>query len=81
MHLFVVEHLHLQDNGEESAKLIGVYSSQQDLKKAVERRNFQPGFCDTPDDFTIDICEWDEDSWTEGYVTTYHTGLSSAEEK
>jgi hypothetical protein len=60
MDLFVVEHLHVQDDGEESLKLIGVYSSNENAGKAVERLRLQPGFCDTPDGFTIDPYTLDE---------------------
>ena len=69
MDLFVVEHLNVHEDGEESIKLIGVYSSQEAAQKAVDRLKLRPGFCDTPDGFSIDRYLLDEDNWTDGYVT------------
>jgi len=69
MDLFVVEHLHVLKDGDESIKLIGVYSSQEAAQKAADRLRLRPGFCDTPDGFSIDRYSLDEDNWTDGYVT------------
>jgi len=65
----VVEHLHVLEDGEESMKLIGVYSSQEAAQRAVDRLKLQPGFRDTPEGFSIDPYSLDEDNWTDGYVT------------
>jgi hypothetical protein len=67
--LFVVQHLHVLEDGEECVKLIGIYSSQAAAQKAVDRLKLQPGFRDTPDGFSIDPYSLDEDNWTDGYVT------------
>ncbi len=67
--IFVVQHLHAQDDGEEDVKFIGVYSSRETAQAAVERLKLKPGFCDTPDGFSIDPYTLDEDSWTSGYFT------------
>jgi hypothetical protein len=69
MDLFIVEHLHIQHDGEESVKSIGVYSSKEAAEKAVERLRVQPGFCDAPDGFTIDRYTLDKDHWSDGYFT------------
>ena len=45
--VFVVQHVHTTKGGEEDIKLIGVYSSEQHAKDAVNRLIKQPGFCDT----------------------------------
>ena len=77
--VFVVEHLHVQDDGEESPKLIGVYSSKENAEKAVSRMKLLPGFGDTPDGFTIDTYTLDEDNWESGYVTIHHADTSDVE--
>lgn len=73
--VFVVEHLHVHKNGEEDAKLIGVYSSRGLAEKAVERMRLKPGFCETPEGFTIDLYRLDQDHWTEGFVTISREAL------
>jgi hypothetical protein len=70
--VYVVQHLHVQDDGEEDVKLIGVYSNREAAEQAVDRLRLQPGFCDTPDRFSIDPYTLDQDHWTEGYVTIVH---------
>ena len=64
--VFVVEHLHVLDDGEESVKLIGVYSNREAAQSAVDRHKLQPGFRDAPEGFTIDLYRLDEDHWTDG---------------
>ena len=77
--MFVVQHLHVLPQGEDDVKLIGVYSSLELARAAVERLRIQPGFKDHPsivncgidDDrqgFYIDEYHIDTDHWTEGYV-------------
>ncbi len=71
--LFVVQHVHVLENGEESVKFIGVYSSKEAAEHGVDRLRLRPGFCDTPDGFSIDPYSLDEDNWTEGYSTYRYT--------
>jgi hypothetical protein len=74
MDIFVVQHLHIHEDGEEDVKFIGVYSSREEAERAVERLKLQPGFCDVPDGFSIDPYGLDEDSgWAGGYVTVRHS--------
>lgn len=70
--VFVVEHLHVLDDGEESVKLIGVYSTRENAESAVDRLKLQPGFRDAIEGFTIDPYALDEDNWAEGYITMRH---------
>jgi hypothetical protein len=79
--VFVVEHLHVHDDGEEDAKLIGIYSTRTAAEKAVERLKLKPGFRDTPEGFTIDLYRLDEDHWTEGFVTVRHRMLETEEKQ
>lgn len=78
--VFVVQHLHVHDSGEECVKFIGVYESRSAAEEAVLRLADQPGFREHPnivrpeaDDpesgFYIDEYEIGKDHWTEGYVT------------
>ena len=67
--VFLVQHVHILEDGEESIKTIGIYSSKEAAQQAVERLRLQPGFCDTPEGFTVDLYWLDQDDWEEGYVT------------
>ena len=69
MDVFILHHVYTFDDAEEDVKLIGVYSSHATAMAAIERLRHQPGFCDTPEGFTIDQYTLDVDYWTEGYVT------------
>ncbi len=69
MDLFVLQHVHTFDDGEDDVKMIGVYSSQEQAKAALERISTRLGFCDAPEGFSIDLYVLNEDHWTEGYST------------
>jgi hypothetical protein len=69
MEVFLLWHVHVFPDGEEDAKLIGVYSSRELAELAQQRALKQPGFRDTPTEFCIDCYAVDEDHWLEGYVT------------
>ena len=62
MDLFVVQHLHIQDDGEEDVKFIGVYSSREVSEKAVERLRGSAWF-------SIDLHLLDQDNWCAGYIS------------
>jgi hypothetical protein len=67
--VFVLQHVHLQEDGVEDVKLLGVYSSRENAQAAVTRLGHVPGFCHDPDGFHIDEYRVDQDQWAEGYVT------------
>ncbi|MGH9436540.1 MAG: DUF7336 domain-containing protein [Terriglobia bacterium] len=71
--VFLVQHIHVHEDGEEDVKVIGIYSSRENALKATERLKLQPGFRDTPNDFYIDPYGLDEDNWTDGFMTIRHT--------
>ncbi len=56
-------------NGIDEIKFIGVYSSEQEAKNAIERLKIQPGFRDRPNDFDISKSILNRDGWSEGYKT------------
>ena len=65
---------------EERAKMIGVYASEHEAAKAVERLKMKPGFCDYPDGFVIDPYELNEDGWQDGFVTVVDSGAQLTNE-
>ena len=46
--VFVVQHLHVLAEGDEDSKFIGVYSTHENARRAVERLRLAPGFRDFP---------------------------------
>ena len=72
--VFLVEHVHTLQDGEENVKAIGIYSTRQAAEEAVRRSRLLPGFRDAPEGFTIDLYLLDQDGWAEGYVTVGGTG-------
>jgi hypothetical protein len=67
--VFVLQHVHPQEDGAEDVKFIGVYSSRENAQAAVKRLARLPGFADAPDGFHIDQYRVDQDQWAEGYAT------------
>ena len=66
--VFVLQHVHLREDGVEDVKFIGVYSSREKADAAVARLSCLPGFSDAPDGFHVDEYRVDQDQWAEGYV-------------
>ncbi len=67
--VYVLQHCY-QLNEEDEVKFIGVYSSHDSAKAAVERLKNAPGFKDHPVEcFYIDEYRIDEDNWVEGFFT------------
>jgi hypothetical protein len=62
-------------DGEEDAKLIGVYASAEDAEAAKRRVLPQPGFRDRPEGFQVSQYTLGVDHWTDGYVTVTHEEL------
>lgn len=71
--VFVLQHVHSRDGGDEDVKLIGVYSSREKAGDAVARLSRLPGFSDVPDGFHVDEYRIDQDHWVEGYVVAEST--------
>ena len=68
MRVFVVQHEHELDGCDE-VKFIGVYSTKERARAAVDRAKPLSGFRDHPDGFSVDPYEVDMDHWTDGFVT------------
>jgi hypothetical protein len=73
--VFLLWHVHEFPDGEEDAKLIGVYSSRESARLAQVRVATRAGFRDNPNGFCIDPYTIDQDHWTEGYVTETHEDI------
>lgn len=67
--VYVLHHVRETRNGDEDAKLIGVYSSEQQARSAIDRLKSPPGFCDHPESFSASGYELDVDHWIEGFVS------------
>ena len=66
--VYVVQHVHSRDDGNDDAKFVGVYSSRETANEAVSRLSLQPGFSETIDGFSVDEFHLDQDQWAEGFV-------------
>jgi homoserine kinase type II len=55
------------DEDEEQATLIGVYTSAAEANSAIQRLQGKPGFVDYPEGFRIYTRELNEDTWTSGF--------------
>ena len=72
MDVFLLWHVHEFPEGEEDAKLIGVYSTPEHAEQARRRLASQPGFRELPEGFQVSAYRLNQDHWTEGYVTATH---------
>jgi hypothetical protein len=66
--VYVLQHVHEQQSGNEDIKFIGVYSSKARARVAIKRLSSAPGFRDCREGFHIEAYEVDKDHWTEGFV-------------
>jgi len=73
--VFVLQHVHAREDGDEDVKFIGVYSSREKADEAVARLVRLPGFSEAPEGFHLDEYRVDQDHWVEGYGVT--AGISS----
>lgn len=78
-YVYLLQHLHIINDDEDSVKIIGIYETREDALEAIERVKNQPGFKDFPDLINYDVdkeegfyiakYESGVDHWTEGFVT------------
>jgi homoserine kinase type II len=64
--VYVLQHAYQSSKGEH-IKMIGVYSSEQLAKDAINRLVKLPGFSKYPDGFHIDAYPLNRDHWSEGF--------------
>ena len=70
--VFVLQHVRSSEDDVEDVKFIGVYSSRDKARAAIDRLVVAPGFSENPDGFAIDEYPLDQDHWVEGFVTAFH---------
>ena len=65
-YVYLLEHLRVSDDAEHN-KTIGIYSSEDAAKAAVDLLKRKPGFADYPEGFNIDRYEVDKTFWESGF--------------
>jgi hypothetical protein len=65
---FILQHSYDLD-GQEETKFIGVYSTEEEAQKAIERLKEKQGFKNSQEFFSIDEYGINQDHWTEGFST------------
>jgi hypothetical protein len=63
---------------DDHAKLIGIYTSQENAEAAIRRVRDQPGFRTRQDGFRIHPIALDVDGWSEGFVWAWRDGSASS---
>jgi hypothetical protein len=66
--VYILEHSYENEYGNDETKFIGVYTSEEEAKAAIQRLVLQPGFRERPEDFHIGKIQLNRDHWDEGYV-------------
>ena len=66
--VYVLQHVLKRKSFCEEVKLIGVYSSELEAKKTIEKLKGKPGFSQRPDGFHVDVYEIDKDHWVDGFI-------------
>jgi hypothetical protein len=64
---FPLWHVRRDDEYADDAKLIGIYSSDEEARAAIARLADQRGFRDYPAGFQFEPYEINKDHWTEGF--------------
>lgn len=67
--VYVLHHLYEREDGQEDAKLLGVFSSEAVALEKVETYKLLEGFRDYPEGFSIDKYLVDHSYWSEGFTT------------
>lgn len=70
--VFQVDHFYGTEEDQELVdryKIIGIYSSEEEANKAIERASKLPGFKEHVDGFGIGVYVLDFDYWSDGFVT------------
>ncbi len=79
MSVYVLQHVHIHEDGSECVKMIGVYETRRTAEDAVKRLATKSGFRDFPEmidplhdedqsGFCIDEYRIGEDHWTDGFA-------------
>jgi hypothetical protein len=63
-----VAHTGPAEEGDDNAKLLGVYSTEELALARIERARLLPGFADLPEGFEVVGYKLDKDEWLEGFT-------------
>lgn len=66
-YVYLLEHTHVYSENEEDTKTVGIYGSEEEAKRAMEKLKEVPGFNRHPQGFNIDRYKIGETFWLEGY--------------
>ncbi len=66
--VFLVQHVRSEGEDDEDVKIIGIFSNRKNAGAAVEKMKTAPGFCETPNGFSVDRYPLNELNWSEGFV-------------
>lgn len=68
MDVWLLHHIRDLEDDAQDVKFIGVYSSEDKGKQAIDRLRSQPGFADFPEGFELESQRVDRDNWAEGFA-------------
>lgn len=67
MQVFVVQHAHVVGDGTTDVKLIGVYTSEEAAREAIDALSSQPGFAEHAAGFSMNSRALDTTMWSAGF--------------
>jgi hypothetical protein len=59
--VYIITHKHVFPHGQTDGQLIGIEATRQEAEATVEKYKKLPGFCEQPDNFSIEEFEIDKD--------------------
>jgi hypothetical protein len=78
--VFLLHHLEEKKaNGFQGRKLIGLYSTAKEARRAILRLRDMPGFRSYPERWRIDELPMDHDGWSNGFVKETHERIPTSE--
>lgn len=81
MQVFVVQHIHVHADGSSDVKLIGVYASETDARKAIDLLSREPGFAEHVAGFSLNSRQLNATLWSGGFTNGAPGSHSAAEEE
>ncbi len=78
MFVFLLWHTHELPDGDEDAKLLGVYSSRQLAEKKIEEKYRNLAGFEGEGEFVIDEYEVDQDDWDDEAFASVPNGYGNA---
>ncbi|KAA3611948.1 MAG: hypothetical protein DWQ01_07650 [Planctomycetota bacterium] len=66
--VFLLQHSHKLEGGEEEVKVLGIFQTRQHGFQAIERFRKLPGFRDYPDGYHLEEYPLNKLQWTSGFI-------------